>query len=152
MQPEHLVPHMWAHPYLTLSPSYCFVLASPTSSPTPSGDSVVGYILCTPDTPNYVQRLGNEYTPSQSITRPWLHKEWKPSTAEVEGLDEEHRRLVGMLHYPGDALVSNRYPELMQQYPAHLHINILPEYAGKGYGRVLQERLWAKLRDRKSVV
>lgn len=134
VEPEHLVPHMWAYPYLTLSPSYCFVLC------TKDGDDekVVGYILGTPDTMKFVERIDNEYIPAQAESRPWLHKDWAPPAGD---------KLLTMLHYPGESMISNRYPDLVAEYPAHLHINILPSHAGRGYGRELQETLWARLRE-----
>jgi GNAT superfamily N-acetyltransferase len=37
-------------------------------------------------------------------------------------------------------------PELAD-YPAHLHIDLLPDYQGKGYGRALMQRMFAALAD-----
>jgi ribosomal protein S18 acetylase RimI-like enzyme len=34
------------------------------------------------------------------------------------------------------------------KYPAHLHINLLPEYQGKGYGTEMLETLFAALKER----
>lgn len=157
---------MWCYSYLTLSPEYCFVLVAQDDvdlkikrqstildgKEDPQGGSaedkkskVVGYILCTPDTLKYVKRIDDEYVPSQATTRPWLNKDWRP-----EGeMDEKRRKMLTMLHYPGDALVTHRHPEIVSQYPAHLHINILPGYVGGGWGRKLQEALWARLREDK---
>lgn len=154
VEPELLVPHMWAYPYLTLSPDYCFVLLAEECGK----EKVVGYILGTPDTNKFVDRINNEYVESQRTTRPWLSKDWVPPDEEgdrkvhvkwagQEDAGKKARKLLAMLHYPADSLISNRYPDLVSAYPAHLHINILPEFVGKGYGRQLQETLWARLRE-----
>lgn len=138
VSPEHLAAHMWAYPYLTLSPEYCFVLCDQNGD----DEKVVGYILSTPNTLKFMERIDTEYIPAQASTRPWLHEDWKPPKT-----GDKEDKLLTLLHYPGEALISHRYPSLIAAYPAHLHINILPSHAGHGYGRQLQETLWAKLRE-----
>ena len=110
---------MWCYSYLTLSPEYCFVLVAQDDldlnlkrqstmldgREDPQGGSaederskVVGYILCTPDTLKYVKQIDEEYVPSQATTRPWLNKDWRP-----EGeMDEKRKKMLTMLHYPGE--------------------------------------------------
>ena len=39
--------------------------------------------------------------------------------------------------------------DFVEEYPAHLHIDLLPECQGKGYGRKLVEALVAHLREKK---
>ncbi len=40
------------------------------------------------------------------------------------------------------------YMVFKSKYPAHLHINLLPEYQGKGYGTEMLETLFAALKER----
>jgi len=47
------------------------------------------------------------------------------------------------LHYRPERMLM---PELAG-YPAHLHIDLLPDYQGKGYGRALMQRMFAALAD-----
>ena len=51
-----------------------------------------------------------------------------------------------LVHHPEEQ-VHREIPLLMQDYPAHLHIDILPEFQGKGYGRSLMTTFLEKLRD-----
>lgn len=38
------------------------------------------------------------------------------------------------------------WPEMLQKYPAHLHIDILPEFQGQGWGRKLIEAWCEKIK------
>ncbi len=49
---------------------------------------------------------------------------------------------LGLHHAPERMLV----PQLAG-WPAHLHIDLLPDHQGKGHGRALMERLFESLRD-----
>ena len=44
----------------------------------------------------------------------------------------------------------NSIQEFVEEYPAHLHIDLLPECQGQGYGRQLIERLIEHLREQKT--
>lgn len=41
-------------------------------------EHAVGYIVCAPDTVEYLRSLGVEYIPSQLKERPWLDRDWRP--------------------------------------------------------------------------
>jgi ribosomal protein S18 acetylase RimI-like enzyme len=43
--------------------------------------------------------------------------------------------MLGLLRHPEHMLV----PELVDDYPAHLHMNLLPAFQRRGYGRQLME-------------
>ena len=38
---------------------------------------------------------------------------------------------------------------LLEQYPAHLHIDLLPRVQGQGWGRELMQTFWQHLRDQR---
>jgi ribosomal protein S18 acetylase RimI-like enzyme len=59
---------------------------------------------------------------------------------EPRNPDEE---IVALLHRPERMLV----PEVAD-YPAHLHIDLLPEWQGRGYGRALMESFLRALHER----
>ena len=41
-------------------------------------------------------------------------------------------------------------PEPYEEYPSHMHIDLLPRAQGRGYGRRMMEQLMAKLQERGS--
>ena len=113
---------IWATPYLVHSPANCFVVENRAE--------IVGYIMTTPDTCEFES---------------WQSKHWWP---EVE------RRLAGFCPKTArdqDALdtiraLHHQTPEYVARYPAHLHINLMPEVQGTGFGRKLMDTACEKLR------
>ncbi|KAL7916915.1 hypothetical protein GGI35DRAFT_474167 [Trichoderma velutinum] len=130
-----IAPFIWATPYIHLHPDYCFVLDS-------GNETVVGYIIGTPDNEQFLAKYHSEYLPTlDSVELP------KPSMdrpAKWVG-DELPIAMLQLLHSPGEARHYKDFPQLVEQYPAHLHINLLPDYQQKGYGKLLMDRFLAKL-------
>ncbi len=120
---------IWAEifvlPYAARHPDLAFVVET-------DDGRVVGYIVGTPDTDEF---------------EAWFHDEWWPQFAERWPLpDVERSQQDGTLIYaygrePGREPYS-------QGYPAHLHIDLLPEVQGQGWGRRLIDTLVAALRER----
>jgi GNAT superfamily N-acetyltransferase len=121
-----ILPEIFAGPYVTLEPEVAFVVAD-------ENDDAVGYIVATADTPAFVRRFREEWLPLVADRYPDF-------TAEPSNLDELMRKL---LHWPERMLI----PE-MAPYPAHLHIDLLPAYQGRGFGgrliRTLRDTLAAR--------
>lgn len=115
---------VFAGPYLALEPELAFVLDD--------GARVVGYVLGTADTARWAAEHRARWLPTVAARYP-LPAE--PTTRE------EH--LVDLLHHPE----LNVRPELAA-YPAHLHVDVLPEHQGAGHGRRLVERFCAALAER----
>ena len=93
---------------------------------------VVGYIVGTPDTAAFED---------------WFHDEWWPERGEPwPQPDVEASRQDGILIYA----YSRRggAEPYGAEYPAHLHIDLLPEAQGQSWGRRLIETLVAALRER----
>ncbi|NMM44968.1 GNAT family N-acetyltransferase [Rhodospirillaceae bacterium KN72] len=114
--------HVYSAPYLMLSPETCLTLAD--------GGKVLGYIAGTLDTRAFEARLEREWWPA-------LREIYAdPSDIPATKRNPDQRRAM-MIHHPGavpDAVVKD--------YPAHLHLNLLPEAQGKGWGaRLLTEWL-----------
>ncbi|BCJ45543.1 acetyltransferase [Actinoplanes ianthinogenes] len=117
---DRLLGDIWAAPYVILEPEHAHVLDDGTGRP-------AGYIIGTADTAKFVARY---------------RAEWLPATADrlVDGdprdeiMLELHRNPERMLH-----------PELAD-HPAHLHIDLLPEWQGRGQGRALMAAFLAGLR------
>ncbi|OAF54545.1 hypothetical protein VC83_09176 [Pseudogymnoascus destructans] len=147
-----LAPYLWALPYVRLEPGTCFVLDASASTGNADGDvtgtsslvpaSCVGYILCAPSTPSFVAAYEETYLLTLS---PWWAAPPPPS------LPWEGATLGGgmlqALHNPSSMLHSD-FPELVEEYPAHLHIDILPAFQSKGLGAKMIERLETELRGR----
>ena len=120
---------LWAEifvlPYVARHPDLAFVVET-------DDGGVAGYIVGTPDTDAF---------------EAWFHDEWWPQFAERWPRPEvEQSRQDGTVLYaygrrPG------REP-YAQDYPAHLHIDLLPELQGQGWGRRLIDTIIAALRER----
>lgn len=113
--PDHnLMPSIFAAPYAFLEPDLTFVLDD--------GGRAVGYVLGTADTASFVEAYRTSWLPLVRERFPVLDG---PPTSPSE-------IMVGLLHNPGRMIL----PELAA-YPAHLHIDLLPEQQRRGYGRAL---------------
>lgn len=99
--------------------------------------NAVGYILCAPDTVSFVQKWRNEFVPvlaQNDITEP-------SRTEDMNDL-AVHVRYDA---YNPEELLHSDYPDLVKQYPAQLHIDILPAYQNQGSGQKLIAALFQKL-------
>jgi ribosomal protein S18 acetylase RimI-like enzyme len=121
---DELLADIYARPYLLLEPELAFVLAR--------GDRVKGYILGCADTARFVQRYRAEWLPH--FARRYVHVEPPRSRDERT----RHRGFT-----PEQMLI----PEL-DRYPAHLHIDLLPEVQRRGFGRQLMQHLIGALEQR----
>ena len=63
--------------------------------------------------------------------------------------EETAKALVQRFWNPDESILHRTWPKLLEDYPCHIHIDILPEFAGKGLGRRLMNELLEKLRDKK---
>ena len=111
---DDLVPDTVAGPYLFLEPEHAYVLDN--------GERAVGYVIGTPNTPDFVAAYQQRWLPR-------LRARYRPLSGPP--VTEEEHRLDVMFH-PESWLL----PELAP-HPAHLHINLLAGYRGAGHGRQL---------------
>jgi ribosomal protein S18 acetylase RimI-like enzyme len=116
-----LMPSIFAGPYVTLEPSLAFVLTD--------GGRAVGYVIGTANTTSFVDRYRSEWLPRLS---------YPPLTAPPTTPSEQ---MIALMHNPERMVVPS-----LTEYPAHLHIDLLPKYQGKGHGRALMDRLRKALR------
>ena len=112
----------FAAPYAVLEPDLCFVLTRQ--------DIPCGYILGTPDSAAFYARCERKWFPG-------LRKRYPLPEPSDHSPDAEIIRLFYERHEAA--------PELAE-YPAHLHIDLLPEAQGQGYGRRLMDTFLARLR------
>jgi ribosomal protein S18 acetylase RimI-like enzyme len=117
---DQLMGDLFAVSYATLEPGLAFV--------TDDGSGrAVGYIVGTKDTAAFVRRYAAE---------------WTPAVSGKYGDDERDQHMLQLLHHPEHMLV----PDLAD-YPAHLHMNLLPEFQRRGYGRKLMETFLAAVHE-----
>lgn len=120
---------LFCHPYRILSPETCFVLDA--------GDgTAVGYVIGTPNTRGFAARWPQEYLPQLDhsvLPPPDRHdaEEHAPPTWD----SDLPAHLLELLYSKHVQLLNGDYPDMLDQYPAHLHIDILPEYQRQGWGR-----------------
>ncbi|MDT0163988.1 GNAT family N-acetyltransferase [Actinotalea sp. AC32] len=120
-----LLGDVYVGPYLALCPDLAFVLAG-------ADDVAVGYVLGVADTTAFEERCRAEWWPGARERHP-VGSATHPGDAE----------LVRLVHEP------ERTPSAVTaEFPAHLHIDLLPEAQGSGGGRRLVEHLVAELRRR----
>ncbi|KAH8109315.1 acyl-CoA N-acyltransferase [Phellopilus nigrolimitatus] len=113
---------VWALPYINLATGFGFVMVE--ESATASG-KVVGYIVGTYDTATYEQDAEAQWWPALRSRFPAALS----ASNTLTPLDEHYIRLIHkFVPAPRDALAHS---------PATVHIDILPEYHGHGWGRRL---------------
>ena len=119
---------IWAEvfvlPYVHRHPELAFVVEA-------DDGRVDGYIVGTPETTDFED---------------WFHDEWWPDRgARWPRPDAEESRQDGTLIYAYSR--KGGAEPYGEQYPAHLHIDLLPEVQGRGWGRRLIDTLVAALRE-----
>lgn len=120
---DGLIPDVWAGPYLEFDPDLAFVVEV--------DGSVGGYLLATADTRAFAARYQREWIPYLAERYTW------PAALTVAPAEIE---LLGSGFDAGRLLI----PEV-DEYPAHFHIDLLPELQAKGLGRRLIGLLTAEL-------
>lgn len=112
-------------PYVARHPDLAFVVED-------EGGVPLGYVVATPDTRAFEDWFRDEWWPR-------FETRWPKPTSEVTRQD-------GTLIYAyGRRAGAEPYGD---DYPAHLHIDLLPELQGQGWGRRLIESVTAALRER----
>ncbi len=114
---------LFAAPFAILEPEHCHVLAEGTGPP-------LGYVLGTLDAVAFEERCETEWWPRL--------RDRHPRTVDGDSLDD---LLVALVH---DRPVPRH--DLRSEYPSELHIDLLPEAQGLGWGRRLMESMFEGLR------
>lgn len=136
-----LLGHYYAGPYAILEPDYCLVL-------TLDGEPA-GYILGTPDSRDFARRC-------EELWFPGLRRRYLPDRqpAGINALAAAGGDPAGPAIQPGRdqamiRLIHEGYspPGGIQDYPAHLHIDLLPAAQGGGNGRRLMDAFLERLRQ-----
>jgi ribosomal protein S18 acetylase RimI-like enzyme len=113
---------LWAAPYGVLEPEHALVVDD-------GNGAAIGYALGALDTRAFDERCEVEWWPPL--------RERHPVGSGSNDLEE---LLISILH------ARHRPDDVVERYPSHLHIDLLPEAQGRGWGRALMERLQDALR------
>ncbi|HEX9625169.1 MAG TPA: GNAT family N-acetyltransferase [Streptosporangiaceae bacterium] len=119
---DDLIGDIYAGPYLYLEPEHAYVLDN--------GGRPVGYVIGTANTAGYVAAYRERWLPL-------MRQRYQPPPGPPT--TSEERKLADMFN-PELMLVDELAP-----YPAHLHINLLPEYQGAGFGRAMVDTFLASV-------
>lgn len=122
-----LIGDVYAAPYALLEPEHAFVLDG-------GNGEAVGYVLGALDTVAFEAACEAEWWPA-------LRLRHQPDSGQTE-LD---RQLIALVHDR-----PSKPEELLETHPSHLHIDLLPEVQGLGWGRRLMDVVIAALRAKGS--
>lgn len=117
---DDLLPDIFALPYVDHEPELAFVADN--------GERVVGYVIATADTRAFAA---------------WFADSWWPTVAAKYADSAVERAFL-----TGAEDTSGMLIDEVDEYPAHLHIDLLPEAQGQGLGRQLIDALRLALADR----
>ncbi len=123
---HELLGELWVGPYLALEPGLAFVAED--------SEGIAGYVLGAEDTRKFEEACERDWWPALRARYP------DPSADADLSADEA---LMRRIHHPQPTPA-----DVVERYPAHLHIDILPRGQGHGVGRRLMTALFDALRDR----
>jgi ribosomal protein S18 acetylase RimI-like enzyme len=127
---DALMPEVFALPYLEYAPDLAFVVDG--------GDGrALGYVIGVADTRAFVEWWKREWAPGFRRRHPAPG----PPTGREPGFTEA--QLIDAGANPDRMLIAE-----VDAYPAHLHIDLLPQLQGRGMGRRLIDTLRAALAER----
>lgn len=128
---DDLLPDLYLTPYTTYAPDRMMVVANDADQP-------VGYLLVVPDTLAFVAWWRDAVTPRFAAT----YAREAPRAADGSPGGEQSLRDLG---YEPERMLHPRSGLDLSRFPAHLHIDLLPEAQGRGLGRELLRAAAARL-------
>ncbi len=112
-------------PYVVFEQELAFVLEDKMG--------ICGYVLGTKDTKLFFQTLTEQWLPKYQNCFPM-------PDGDAENWNHD-QKIVALIHHPNISL-----PESLNDFPAHLHIDLLPRARKKGNGRRMIDTLHKKLK------
>jgi len=134
---DELLPDLYLRPLVEADPGLAFAAVDtgldPGPAPGTDGGRPVGYLVATADTAGYAE---------------WFRTVWLPRVAGRHPLPEQPSGswddvMTSVLHDPGGQVIP-----ALAAFPAHLHMNVLPEYQRHGLGGRMMALLLERLRRR----
>ena len=124
---KDMLGEIYVGPYLSFQPDLSFTLIH---------DGVAGYALAALDTTSFEDTLSNQWWPA--ILE-------KYSNRSPENFNERENNLFRYIQNP-----PLRSKEVINQYPSHLHIDLLEKAQGRGIGKAMMLLLLETLREQGS--
>jgi len=118
--------HLYVGPYLSLEPRLAFALRR--------NNKVVGYTLGALDTPSFHARLQAEWFPPLRLRLPDPRPPFAAGDFDAVVFHE--------IHHPRLS-----FPAALASFPSHMHIDLLPEAQGQGWGGKMVGTLLAALAE-----
>ncbi|KAK5995252.1 hypothetical protein PT974_03651 [Cladobotryum mycophilum] len=141
---NRLAPYIWTHQYTLLSPATCFVLDD-------GAGRAVGYCIGCPDIPAFVAAYGTYVASVLEPSSPHIIR--RPDDLDskqplfLEGGEVNETALAQWAYNP-DLLLLRGNDDLMQEgYTATMHIDLLDEWQGKGWGKKLINSFLQSVQD-----
>ena len=123
--------NVYAAPYGLFEPSLAFVAEDAAG--------VGGYVLAALDSDAFQQRLEQDWWPALRA------RYAEPSQHRGEAISAPERRALQNIHHP-----FGPPREVVERFPSHLHIDLLPRVQGHGMGRRMIATLMSALRGQGS--
>ncbi|KAI1359516.1 hypothetical protein F5Y08DRAFT_319460 [Xylaria arbuscula] len=154
-----LSPYLWTHPYTFLSPSTCYVLDDGTGT-------AVGYCIGCPDIhafvasyPRYITSVLSHAVeaPDFSTREPWTI----PTTGDINistntndtttpaapTAQKINPKALSQNAYRADWMLLSSSTSITSRWRATMHIDLLPAWQGRSWGRQLIERFVASVQQ-----
>ncbi|PFG34521.1 GNAT family N-acetyltransferase [Sanguibacter antarcticus] len=128
-----LIGDLFLGPYLAFEPELAFVLVDETRT---GPDAVVGYVLGVRDSAAFDATVVRDWLPAVRERYPLAQA--RDASLPVGTVDAMFIEILHDHHGPD--------PAFLDLYPAHLHVDVLPQAQGGGNGRALLETLFGVLR------
>ncbi len=114
-----LIGHIYSAPYVLLSPETAFVVED--------AEGVAGYIVGVFDTVSFEQRLERDWWPA--LRKAYADPQGDPTTWSAD------QKRIAAIHHPSHVPAA-----LVNAFPAHIHMNLLPRLQGQGMGTRLLDQ------------
>jgi GNAT superfamily N-acetyltransferase len=111
---SELVGHIYVAPYAVLEPAQALVAEDE--------EGVAGYLVGTYDSQRFAQQLEDDWWPS--LRQLYAEPAFEPTLAD-------QARMRAIMQPEANP------PDLVAQYPAHIHMNLMPRLRGQGVGTAL---------------
>ena len=122
---DDMIGEVYVGPYLTLALDTCFALES--------GKKAVGYGLSVLDTKTFQVQARESWWPK-------LQEKYRDISIYAES-----EWLIHEIFHPSPSPI-----DILDEFPSHGHIDLLPEFQGQGWGRRVMESMERALSDRGS--
>lgn len=123
--------YLWYRPYVTLTPATCLILDD-------GEGRAVGYCIGTSSTSAFAEDWRGKFVPNVS-----LEDVPKPETrTDDPGMEREESKNLRHAVHNAECSALQAWPQELEKYPAHMHIDILEEYQRKGWGSRLIHTLF----------